>query len=386
MTQSGHRNVVQRAPNLKINLPRHLSGTYRKRNRRIDEHTRLTASIATKQYLAMIGIWSVQIGSLAARLTDRAVLKFVTAGMLLKHRPAVTIFRNEIGRAPRLVPPHRKSDKFFWRKAFDHNPLFEIFCNKLACKEWASAKCPNLPIPSTIWQGDSAKDLPDELLVPSVIVKANAGSGYNIVPEGSDRDREGIERKFAVWLSIPYGRRLAEWGYQSVARTMFVEELITGPNGEAPVMIYVYSISGEPVCFYCITGRVGDQRCDAFFLLNGERLQIQVKGFDPIPEGWRAPSGFDKAVQFARILAQGIDNIRCDFMCVGDRVWFSEMTPYSGSGLSLYADPSHGDGPYEHWDIRQSWFLTTPQKGWKRIYAASLLRQLPTHYPTPRLN
>jgi hypothetical protein len=310
------------------------------------------------------------------KLIDKTILNLAAGWMFVKHWRAVAKFRRTIGRLPRLCPPSHKPDKFFWRKVFDRNPLFEIFCDKLACKEWVREKCPDLAIPRTLWQGDSAREIPDEILAGIAIVKANAASARNVMLDGQTVDRIHLERQFEKWLSKPFGRSNAEWGYRNAARRVFVEEVIAGPKGEAPVMIEVYTMAGKPICFYCIIGQPNEPRYDGFFAPDGKRLPRQVQGFEPISDDWRPPNGFRKALRFAQILGQGIDSIRCDFLCISDDVWFGEMTPYSGGGLSVYADPSDNEGAYVHWDIRQSWFLTTPQTGWKALYAAALTRVL----------
>jgi hypothetical protein len=173
------------------------------------------------------------------KLTDKTVLKLAAGWMFVKHWRAVAKFRRKIGRLPRLCPPSHKPDKFFWRKVFDRNPLFEIFCDKLACKQWVSERCPDLAIPVTLWQGESAKEIPDEILAGIVIVKANAASARNVMLDGQAMDRIDLEGKFARWLSKPFGRSNAEWGYRKAARRVFVEEVIASPNGETPVMIEV---------------------------------------------------------------------------------------------------------------------------------------------------
>jgi hypothetical protein len=58
-------------------------------------------------------------------------------------------------------------------------------------------------------------------------------------------------------------------------------------------------------------------------------------------------------------------------------IFFSEFTvyPLSGRGGS---NRHLRDLRNAGWDIRRSWFLSTPQTGWKGIYAAALRRWLDT--------
>jgi len=296
--------------------------------------------------------------------------------MFARHWRTTFSFWRCAGRLPQLSPPLQQWDKFFWRKAFDHNPMFEIFCDKLACKDWACQRCPDLPVPATLWQGDTVRDIPEELLRHPAFIKANNGSGYNVRIDGQTDDRRSIEARFSRWLSRPYGQGNAEWGYRNVPRTVFLEEIIAAPDGTSPVMIEVYAAGGKPAAVLCVTGWKDEPRQASFFDLKGDRVSAQPDDIPCLHDDWQPPSGFGKAIGFSKLLVEGTDQVRCDFMCVGDKVWFSEMTPYTLSGLETFGSQDQEEYVYGAWDLRQSWFLQTRHKGWKQIYAEALQRML----------
>lgn len=296
--------------------------------------------------------------------------------MFLKHWRATFRFWRHIGRLPQLCPPVRHNDKFFWRKVFDHNPVFEVFCDKLASKEWVRDRCPGVLIPETLWQGKSARDIPDDLLRQPVFIKANNGSSYNIRIDEGSADRQVIESRFSRWLSRPYGQGNSEWGYKNVPRTVFIEEIVSTPEGTAPVMTNVYTVAGKPAAVFCITGWKDGDRRGSFFNLDGSRLSQQPDDLGGLPADWQPPSCLDKVVEYSRVLVQDTDQIRSDFLCVDDQVWFSEMTPYPLSGLGGFDSRNEEMQIYGGWDLMQSWFLRTTHKGWKQFYACALRRLL----------
>lgn len=302
--------------------------------------------------------------------------------MIAAHCRATFKFWRRLGRLPQLCPPVQHYDKFFWRKILDHNPDFEIFCDKLACKNWVRDRCPDLEVPATLWQGTSARDIPDELLNRSAFIKANNGSGYNIRLEGSTPDRKSIEASFARWLSGPFGQGNAEWGYRHVPLTVFVEEIICTASGESPVLINVFASGGEPSAVYCATGWKDSPRYGALFDIHQTRKPTKPEVFGALPDDWRPPSGLGKAIEFARVLARDTDHMRCDFLCIDDKVWFSEMTPYTMSGLGSFGARDGEEIIYGEWDLAQSWFLRRSNSGWKRWYAQALFQVLDTHHAT----
>ena len=210
------------------------------------------------------------------KFADGLVVRISTAVAVIGIWRAALSFVLKVKRFPRLCPPIDHHDKFFWRKLFDHNPLFQIYCDKLACKQWVREKCPNLPIPATVWQGSSANDLPSDLMGDAIMIKANNGSGFNIRVDKQPVDRQFINRKFNKWLSKPYGQKNAEWGFKYVPRQVFVEKLITTADGSAPVQMNVYTVMGEPRLIICIVGWKGEYRMAAYFDLNGSRIAMQL--------------------------------------------------------------------------------------------------------------
>ena len=311
-----------------------------------------------------------------SRTLDRLVVTVANAAMLVRHWRVVFSFRRHVGRWPRLCPPASQNDKFFWRKAFDHNPMFQVFCDKLACKEWVREHCPDVLVPETLWQGQSAGDIPDHLLMRPAFIKANNGSSYNVRIDGNSVDRKTIETSFLRWLSRPYGQGNAEWGYRNVPRKVFVEEAITASGGISPVMIEVYAAGGKPAAALCVTGWKDGPRQGAFFDQDGNRVPVQPEDIPRLPDDWQPPAGFGRAIEYSRVLVRDMDQIRCDFMCVDDKVWFSEMTPYTLSGMEQFGSSDQEDFIYSAWDLRQSWFLSTSHRGWKRVYAGALRRML----------
>jgi len=313
-------------------------------------------------------------------LADKMIVRSAALVMFVRHWQATLNFWRHVGRLPKLCPPVWHNDKFYWRKTFDHNPEFEIFCNKLACKDWVRQRCPDLPIPATLWHGASASDIPDDLLTRTGFIKANNGSGYNIRLDGQPVDRKSIENRFSRWLSRPFGQANSEWGYRSVPRTVFIEEIITKPGGTAPVMMNIFAAGGEPAAVYCVTGWKDSVRLGSFFDLDGNLIPTAPDGKDPLPDDWQPPAGFAKAIDYSRTLVRDSDHVRCDFLCVGNRVWFSEMTPYTLSGLGSFGTPAEEDIVYGKWDLAQSWFLRAGHSGWKRHYAQALRRIMEAHH------
>ena len=310
-------------------------------------------------------------------LADRMALLEGTARACLDNRRAVSMFRDAIGRYPRLAPPETYNDKFHWRKFFDHDPKWVVFNDKLAVKDWVRARLPDLAVPKVLWQGENPDDLPAGLLNSSVVIKANHGCGYNIFPDDAPPDMQAIRATLRGWLDKAYGKDHGEWAYGRIPRRIFVEERVRRRDGTVPELVNV-QLFGSEVRFVVVMWTYPGQPCQMSFLsTEGERLPLWPLGYDraPLPEDWRPGPGFFKAVETASALAPDVDYLRCDFLNCDEVLWFSELTTYEASGRAVYDDLALAERLYG-WDIRNSWFMRSPQSGWRERYRRALARQL----------
>ena len=311
-----------------------------------------------------------------AGTADRRSLRRASAHALAANLNAVRHFVRVAGRLPRLSPPFGFLDKFFWRKAYDHDPLFAVLCDKLAAKDFVRARCPEVAVPDVLWSGRDARDMPDALWRDGVILKAAGGCGYNVRITAADIDQDAVARRFARWMRRPYGRQQSEWAYSQVPPRMFAEAMVAGSDVAAPVTLGVICIDGRPHRMTAVTGFKGEARHCALFDAKGRRLDFD----DPIipiqARDWRLPDCFEQAVAAAAKITADMDQMRCDFLLSDGRVWFNEFTIYTCAGLPIYTSPDGGDDFYGTWDIRGSWFVRTPQTGWREAYRHALAAAL----------
>jgi hypothetical protein len=193
---------------------------------------------------------------------------------------------------------------------------------------------------------------------------------------GGKYDRKALLTRSRRWMRRTYGRKHWEWGYFSLQPKLYVEEMILDENGgygTTEAKFYVYS--GKVVQIVMIYDRQlagSAQILDASWKpstgANTIGLEISVR---PRPKNYR------QLEETALKLCHPFDQMRCDLYVVGSKIFFGEYTVYNRGGYVLLQNDqvlkdAHGDA----WDIRQSWFLTTPQSGLRSIYARSLLELL----------
>jgi len=282
-------------------------------------------------------------------------------------------FRRALGRWPDPAMPRSSNEKYTWRKIFDRNPLFTQASDKLLAKQLAQQLCPDVRVPETLWVGERAEDIPDELLQGSVVVKTNHGSGWNYSVRDGKHDRQELNRTVNGWMDRRFGRHHAEWGYYGVEAKVFVEEMLLEPDGRPLANEYKTYIGrdGRIALTFCRqlddTGERIDAVVDHTGCVQTGHSEINVLSADAV-----LPDQYQDICRVSRVLSEPFDFVRCDLYIHDGQLYFSEFTLYSYGGYPTMSNPAVMQRLADVWDIRTSWFLTTPQSGWRRYYATCL--------------
>lgn len=311
-------------------------------------------------------------------LADRIVLRLTGLAVLLRHPYLLLRISSINGKSLDVATPRTDLDRFAWRKLFDHNPLFTICCDKLAAKQHALAICPDLKTAETLWVGDSVDEIPFEQLAGDAVFKANHGSGWNVMVRGGRYERDDVVRKARRWLGNQYGWINGEWGYKHVRKRIMIERMLLD-NGEPVGTEYKFHISGGRMAYVYIQRKVNEEKSWLCVERDGTALPepaMPGSGWAPLP----IPPEFDRMRDIAEKLGAPFDHIRVDLYDIDGDVYFSELTVYPQSGRSV-VNPRLVWLRTAGWQLENSWFLSTPQRGWNGLYAGALRRWLTT-FPT----
>lgn len=310
-----------------------------------------------------------------------AFLKSVNAWGYARHPALIRHFVRRIGRLPNISEPKTFHEKMLWRKIFDHDPRFVTFCDKIECKNWVTTRCPDLPVAPLLWSGEDPQDIPSELLQRPVIIKASHGCNFNYWVDPNTVDRTALERTLHKWQTRQYGRRHGEWAYSQVPPRLLVEEHLGAYNDEPMLDFTAESFGGKIVIFRVVTNeKLPGERAGIYDRegnkLNVTRLKPGGEDKPPLPEDFTFPVPASVLTSYVERLAGDLDFMRVDFMWADGRLYACEMTAYPGSGYGRFVDTWVTDAFAELWDLRRSWFLSSPQPGWRGTYAAALLKAL----------
>lgn len=277
--------------------------------------------------------------SIDAPLNDRLANRAIAQCFL----PNTKQYISAVGAAPNYINPVALSEKMQCRKLFDHNPLFNIFCDKLKAREYAQKLDSRLKCPEIYWSGVDPKEIPFDELAPPYIIKPNHRSGAIIPVRGAqDVDRRSILQECASWISEPYGKKTGEWGYFDVEPKIIVEQFLSAPEGSIyPDSLRLLTLSGKVALVY---HDVVSNYWDGFttcFDREWNRLPycIWEGHWTPNPhlpnlEQVERPENLETIVEIAEKLASEVDQLRVDLYVTGPEIYFGELTAYDESGFA----------------------------------------------------
>jgi hypothetical protein len=262
-----------------------------------------------------------------------------------------------------------------WRKAIDHDPRFITVTDKQAAKDWIGAQDIDVVMPETYWCGDNANDIPCQFFKQEVFVKATHGCGTNIeIPKGGI-DPKCVVKRANEFLLINHGLKHREWAYLHIPRRLIIEQKIPYKKSLLEFKFFTY---GSQVEFFLFIDRGPPGRASRWFKTadgtyerSSEPTSVGAV-LDDIP----LPPVFADALRVASEIGAHFDHMRVDFLTDGNSLYLGELTVYHNAGKVDKQGHILDAAANRSWDIRKSWFLTTPQKGWRAVYAAALLRTL----------
>ena len=298
---------------------------------------------------------------------DIVLLQIVALGLLLRNWYATGLFWHNHRKLPRIAVPRTFNDKIVWRKYVDRNPMFVTFNDKVRVRDWVKERAPQLALTKFLWHGTDPKTIPDEALSARVMVKANHGCGYNMFYDPATTSREEVEAQLTKWMGEVFGRKLGERAYALIPPQGLVEEMLSYPDGAPPDNLNVHSSDGKVLFVGLYKGSKQTRRQIGFFDGDARRLPMEVGQTPPLPQDFEPTPALLKAIETAELLSKGVDYARCDFMGTDEQVWFNEITTYTGSGNIKFSNPELVGEIQKNWDLRKSWFLSTPQKGFAEV-------------------
>lgn len=282
-------------------------------------------------------------------------------------------FESKHGYPLDLKNPQSFSQKLCWRKIYDRNPLLPLIVDKIAVRGYVrrvlgerEAEAVLVPL---LFSTTDPTALPFHTFPEEYIVKANHGSGWNLIVRGNHRpEPEQIIAQCRNWLMMRYGVELHEWAYQNIERRILVEPLLKGDNDKPPREYKFHMFGGKCAVIQALHS---DSWYDGINLVDSSMPTLTYFTADwswldvswhyhflleqfPVEPSQPPPQALPEMLALAETLSSPFNYLRVDLYSSQDGVKLGELTPYHLSGHSKITPMEFDFELGRKWQLRKS--------------------------------
>lgn len=234
--------------------------------------------------------------------------------------------------------PQTLNEKIQWLMAFTDTSEWTRLADKVLVRDYVREKGLGdilIPLVGT-WQ--DARDIDFEALPDKCVLKCNHDSGSVVIFDKSSYSGGVIIEKLNKCLRQKYGYLGCEPHYNKIKPCILCEEFVdldTAGLSTSPIDYKVFCYNGEPdlINVYYnrteknVTVEAWDTDWNHHPEFQGEGSHYQI-GQGLIPR----PTTLDRMLEAARILSEGLPQVRVDFYESHGALYFGEMTMTSRGG------------------------------------------------------
>lgn len=236
-----------------------------------------------------------------------------------------------------LDNPQTFNDKINWLKLYDATPLKTLCADKYLVRQYVSERIndDNLLMPLLgVW--DSPEEIDFDSLPDKFVLKANHGSGMNLIV----RDKSSLNIKDIIslahrWLEKDFSKDSFEFHYSDIPKKLLAEELIEN-DGRGLHDYKLYTFNGKVKLIHYVPGRQDGEVVERYYDLDWNPLPINYCN-ELDKNVIERPKQLDKMIEYSEILGADFAYVRVDFYLTNDGdVKFGELTFTPSSGNDVW--------------------------------------------------
>lgn len=258
-------------------------------------------------------------------------------------------FRYRFGRKLDLKNPQTYNEKLQWLKLYDRKPEYTKMVDKHAVKEYVAERIGEEHIIPTLGVWDRFEDIDFDALPDQFVLKCTHDSGGLIIcTDKAKLDIEKARKTIGHAMKRQYYVNTREWPYKDVPHRIIAEQYMVDESGYELKDYKFFVFDGRVEAMFIATGRNDEAMCFDFFDREFCHMPIKKGGHPNTEKILQKPQSFSQMIEIAEELGKGIPHVRVDLYSINNRIYFGEMTFFSGSGFSAFS-PEKWDYTFGDW-------------------------------------
>lgn len=243
-------------------------------------------------------------------------------------------YLRKTGRILDLNHPRTFNEKLQWLKLYDNPASKTPFVDKYRVRDWIRDQFGEQYLIPLLGAWNHFDEIDFSLLPDRFVIKPNNGSGDGVIVRNRQTlDIPSLKQHFDRCLSSDYAKRAMELCYHGIRPKILAEKLIED-NGK-PLYDYKFiCIHGKAVYCWIDIDRFTDHRRNIYDM-NWERQPFTIQ-YPSTERTFSKPENFEKMIEIAERCSAPFIHVRVDLYNIGGKIFFSEMTFFSGGGYEKF--------------------------------------------------
>lgn len=258
--------------------------------------------------------------------------------------------RVKIGYWPNWKHPVKFNEKIQVLKLLHKSEHYERFVDKYTVRQYIEETIGGEYLIPNYGVFSSVDDVPDSFFTEEYVLKTTHDSGGVCFPKKGDSTHNKLCReKLRRHLRTSYFAHGREYPYKNIEPRIVVEKFITDNfTSQYPTDYKFFCYGGEPKYLFITSDRHTQEGLKIdFYDLGWNKLPVK-RHYENSKNLAAKPVNFDTMITLAQKLSKPFEFIRVDLYSINNKIYFSELTFYPGSGFEEFTpkefDIFFGDG------------------------------------------
>ena len=244
-----------------------------------------------------------------------------------------------IGKKLYLDNPKTFNEKLQWLKLNNHKDIYTKMVDKYEAKKYVSNIIGDEYIIPTLGIYNSFDEIDFNILPNQFVIKCTHDSGgLYICKDKNSFNKKDAKEYINSHFKKNYYNEHREWPYKNVKPRIIVEKYMEDDQSKNIVDYKFFCFDGSPNLLYVSDGSHTNNQRIAFFDKNYNQLDIKRTDYNDYEKVPNKPKNFEKMKEFASILSKNIPHLRVDFYEINGKLYFGELTFFTGSGFVPFKD------------------------------------------------
>lgn len=257
-------------------------------------------------------------------------------------------YRLGMGLWPDFKNPKTYQEKMMWSLLYDKHPEYTNMVDKDAAKKHVATIIGEEYIIPTYGVWESFDEIDFNHLPEKFVLKCTHDSGrIFICTDKSKFNFKYAKKRLTQALKHTFWKEAREYQYRDVPHRIIAEKYMVDESGYELKDYKIFCFDGKPKCLFVATDRTtGDTKFDFY---DTEWNNMHIRNGHPnnthdIPK----PKNFEKMLEIASKLSQGIPHVRVDLYNCNGEIYFGELT-FFHFGCAVPFEPREWDYKFGEW-------------------------------------